>query len=165
MNADFTKLVPEITKWDNGQGVSISSWIEMTGDYAHAVGYSVIFWPSFVEYNGCVFRSDVEDIDGWSKAYDGNRQIIESTASHIHLRDLHLNDTEGNCLERLQYLASVLKEIYTCKLKLDFPEKSFIVEVCGEPDSPILLFYQEDNKTAEQPGAGYPPQGVGSPDP
>jgi hypothetical protein len=146
MNADFKKLVPEITKWNNGQGVNISSWIEMMGDYAHAVGYSVIFWPSFIEKDGCVFRANVTNIEQWSKAYNGDRQAIESTANHFHLCDLHCNDTEGNTPERLQYLASVLKEIYTCKLKLDFPQKSFRVDVYNEAEGPVVTFYQETEK-------------------
>ena len=61
---------------------------------------------------------------------------------NLHLTDLHYNDSEGNTPDRLRYLASVLKDIYTCKLKRDFPEKVFRVEVCGEPDEPILTFYQ-----------------------
>ena len=146
MKTDFTKLVPEITKWNNGQGVSISDWIQMMGDYAHAVGYSLVFWPSFIEKDGCVFREDVANYNQCSKACSGNRQAIESTVNHIHLCDLHCNDTEGNTPERMQYLASILKEIYTCKLERDFPHKTFTVEVYDDPSGPILTFFQDEKK-------------------
>jgi hypothetical protein len=155
MMTDYKKLVPEISEWDNGQGVSISDWIQMTGDYAHAVGYSVVFWPSFVEREGFIFREDVKNIDRWVKAYNGDRKTIESTANHIHLTDLHCNDMQGNTPERIQYLASVLKAFYTCKLKRDFPDRLFCVEVSGEPKAPILTFYQEKETGSEsQEGIG-----------
>lgn len=146
---DFNKLIPDLAKWNNGNGVSIAAWINGMGDYERAIGYSILFWPKFVEVEGCVFRADVEQIDKWLKAYDGDRRTIEATANHIHLDDLHYGDAEGKTPERLQYLASVLKEIYSCKLKRDFPQKFFRVEVGGDPAAPVLTFYQMPKEEAE----------------
>lgn len=56
MKTDFNLLIPELKDWNNGQGIDIESWIGCMGDFEKAIGYSVIFWPSFVEIEGCVFH-------------------------------------------------------------------------------------------------------------
>ena len=42
----------ELAPWNNGAGIDLKSWIGCQGRFALAVGYSSIFWPEFVEFDG-----------------------------------------------------------------------------------------------------------------
>ena len=54
--ADFTALIPELQRWNEGRGIAPDDWIGCVGNYELAIGYSLIFWPSFVVFDGYVFR-------------------------------------------------------------------------------------------------------------
>ena len=96
MKTDFTNLVPEITRWNNGHGVSISDWIQMMGDYARAVGYSVVFWPSFIEKDGCVFRADVTNESQCFKSCNGDRQEIELLKDKMPIKKITFRSSSMN---------------------------------------------------------------------
>jgi hypothetical protein len=151
---DYNKLIPELKDWNDGKGIDVKSWIGCVGDFQKAIGYSTIFWPKFVEMAGCVVRDGIpiEILEQWIEHYKGDLESVEAMVNHLHISGLHHHDCEG-CEEvlpeGLKYLGNVLKEIYECKLKRDFPDKKFIVEFEDTPQSPgdildyILTFYQE----------------------
>jgi hypothetical protein len=166
MKTDFNQLIPELNDWNNGKGIDVESWIGCIGDFEKAIGYSVIFWPSFVEIEGCVVRGGAsrESVLQWLAHCHGDRKGVEATINHLHLQDLHHAHCEDNNPERLAYLGRILKEIYECKLKRDFPEKSFVVSFDEPADktdvlSYILTFYQEEQNQPSQPIAGKPGSG------
>lgn len=55
---DPNTLIAELPTWNNGEGVDALSWIQMMGSYDLAVGYSLVFWPRFVRFEGYVLRED-----------------------------------------------------------------------------------------------------------
>ena len=67
---DFNKLIPELKDWNNGKGIDIYSWIGCVGDFQKAIGYSVIFWPEFIEIDGGV------DINNAEKLYKTGADIL-----------------------------------------------------------------------------------------
>lgn len=141
---DFNKLIPELQNWNNGNGIDIYSWIGCVGDFQKAIGYSVIFWPEFIEIDGGVFRKMVlpENIAKWKDSQKCDTKTIEATVNHIHLKDLHCYECSDATPERLEFLGNTLKQIYECKLKHDFPEKNFTVEFYRpEKDKNDLLEY------------------------
>jgi uncharacterized membrane protein len=61
------------------------------GRYPVAIGYLSVFWPSFVEHDGTVFRDEEVDeasVSSWLTTTGGNKQAVEATLSHFHI--LHL---------------------------------------------------------------------------
>ena len=151
MKTDFNKLIPELQDWNNGDGIDVQSWIECVGSFQKAIGYSTVFWPEFAEVEGCVVRAGVpaENVRRWLTQCDGNPSCAEATINHLHLDGLHYMGCEDISPERVAYLGRILKEIYECKLKRDFPDKTFVVAF-DEPDDKedvenyILTFYQEE---------------------
>jgi hypothetical protein len=148
---DFSKLILELPDWNNGAGIDVTSWIGCVGDYEKAIGYSTIFWPEFVEIDGYVLRASAgvnrESLHRWKDGCGGNRKEIEALGNHLHLRDIQYWGCPGATPERLSYLGKILKEIYECKLKRDFPDRAFVVELtegdAEDLDGFMLTFYQE----------------------
>ena len=146
---DYTQLIPELKKWNNGRGIDVESWIGCEGDFKKAIGYSTIFWPTFIEIEGCIVRERVrkENVLQWITHCKGDTKSVEATVNHIHLEDLHHQDCADISPERLAYLGRVLKEIYECKLNRDYPNRKFEViyeepEVKENLSDYILTFYQ-----------------------
>jgi hypothetical protein len=132
---DYNKLIPELKDWNEGDGIDVESWIGSVGDFRKAVGYSALFWPAFVEMEGCVVRGDVspEDVREWMEHLKGDRRGVEATVNHLHIVDLHNTECGDATPERLSHLGRVLREMYECKLMRDFPDRTFVVRF-DEPD-------------------------------
>ena len=146
MPDDFRALIPELPQWNNGAGIHPQAWIECVGNYELATGYSLIFWPKFVQFSGYVLRDGFseESLRGFEKATDCDRVAVEAVMNHLHIADVHCNvePTEG----QLRYLGRVLKDIYEVKLSRDFPDLRFSVSFNDEPGlDPVdyeLTFWQ-----------------------
>ena len=116
-------------EWNDGKGIDIESWIATRGDFQKAIGYSVIFWPEFIEYDGCVLKRNFSkwSYDGFMKQCKGDKTRVEAVMNHFHIKDIHYF-TDSNTREQLIYLGNILKEIYRYKLKVQFPRKQFEVK-------------------------------------
>lgn len=151
---DFSKLVPEIAEWNNGQGVSIDCWLESRGDFKLAIGFSRLFWPAFLEHDGCVFLGDgsLEYYEQWMKKFEGDRSKVEGMMNHRHMLDLFHHDSDSATAEQLDYLGNVLREAWEAKLARDFPVRKFTVTFDrGSADDVlgyIVTFWQPANSLA-----------------
>ncbi len=128
---DFNELVPELARWNDGNGISIDSWINGIGNFEHAIAYGHFFWPEFIEHDGCIFRKNVwnlQNYQAWLTKTRGDKTAIERVMNHLHLSDLYPNAAESTTAQKL-YLAGLLKEIWECKLKRDFPDLEIQVEL------------------------------------
>lgn len=136
-------LIPELNEWNEGQGVDIKDWINMMGSYQHAIAYSFLLWPDFVEFNDCVFLASKFDMDYvWDLLLERRRKPsdVETWVNEINFKDsVFLNDKEAT-QEQVLYLARKLRYIWTYRLQHDFPERKFVVQL-DEP-SLVLTFYQ-----------------------
>jgi|SRR6266851_6502430 len=126
---DFNELIPELHDWNNGEGIDIESWIGCEGNFRLAVGYSIIFWPQFVQFEGYVLREgfSVESLRGFERQRDGDRRSIEAVMNHLHITDIQHYHCEDKTRERIVYLGRVLRDIYRAKLARQFPERHFEV--------------------------------------
>lgn len=170
--ADFNALIPELRRWNGGQGIDVESWIGCVGDFQKMIGYSAIFWPRFVEIDGMVVLEGVtrENLQQWLVTCQGSRSRVEATVNHLHLVGLHADGAPDATPERLAYLGRILKEIYECKLKWQFPDKHFVVAFDESPSGQlheyILRFYQEHPNqfsAATSPGTPNAPDGMRQP--
>jgi hypothetical protein len=139
---DYAKLIPELKAWNNGDGISVESWIGCSGNFQLAIGYSTLFWPSFVEFEGYVFREgfSVDSLRAWEQC-GTDRRAIEAVMNHLHLADTHYPGCPDIDRDRLAYLGRTLRDIYTAKLAWQFPGRSFTVSF-DDSDCVDLIDYQ-----------------------
>ncbi|HWT13671.1 MAG TPA: hypothetical protein VN231_13010 [Allosphingosinicella sp.] len=130
---DFDQLIPEIRLWNDGAGISAEGWIGCVGNYPLAVGYSLIFWPRFVRFEGYVLREGFSEgaLRGFESGEGSSRASVERVMNHLHIGDIHFGEQAAEA--QLRYLGRVLKEIYEVKLRADFPDLRFVVEFEDEP--------------------------------
>ena len=133
MADDFAALIPELPNWNDGAGIEPQAWIECVGNYELVTGYSLIFWPRFVQFEGYVLRHgfSVQSLRGFEEATKGNRSAIERVMNQVPVASIHchVEPTEA----QLRYLGRTLKQIWEVKLRDDFPNLRFRVEFNDEP--------------------------------
>ena len=140
-------LIPELAGWDDGAGITLRSWISGVGRFDHALGYASIFWPDFVQHEGCILRETPDDANfqEWMRTMAGDITRVEAMMNHLHVLDL-FNDSEyqpGRPL--LLRLGQILKSMWSCKLAHDFPSVNFAIELDLEGEEMAdftLTFYQ-----------------------
>jgi len=132
---NFDQLIPEMRDWNNGAGIDVRAWIECSGSFQLAIGYSTLFWPEFVEFERYVLRAgfSVESLRGFERQCGGDRRRIEAVMNHLHIADIHHQGCEDITRERVVYLGQVLSEIYRAKLAWQFPAKRFEVHFDDSP--------------------------------
>ncbi|HYG64313.1 MAG TPA: hypothetical protein VEL74_17175 [Thermoanaerobaculia bacterium] len=140
---DFDELIPEMREWNNGNGIDVGAWIGCSGNFQLAVGYSTIFWPRFVEFEGYVLRDgfSVDSLRGFQHRCAGDRKAVEAVMNHLHIADIQHYGCEDISRERIVYLGQVLREIYEAKLAWQFPQRRFEVHLYA-PDTDDLLDYE-----------------------
>lgn len=105
-----------------------------------AIGFSELFWPPFIVYDGMVFRGTEVEAEGkanianWMKAFDNNKAKVEQMLNHDHLIDLFCERNREGTGAQIAYLASVLRDAWAAKLKVDFPDRAFTVDLYMEPE-------------------------------
>ena len=152
------KLIPELADWRklNGDQFSIEDWLVCEGDIKFAIGYSILFWPEFIECDDCVILKshfDSNNFESWKNTeHVKNYAQIESVLNHIHILDLFGADEKKNEVnyEQILFLGNRLCEIYKAKLKLEYPDKKFTFDFNGNEKLEVLdeyeiTFFQEKN--------------------
>jgi len=155
---DDDKLIPDLSNWRkyNGKHFSIEDWIVCEGNVNFAIAYTFLFWPEFLEYDDCIiFKNhfDKTNFENWKNTdYIKSYAQIESVLNHIHILDLFGTDEKKDevTYEQILFLGNKLCEIYSTKLKNEFPEKKFIFDFNGNEkltafDEYRITFFQEKN--------------------
>jgi hypothetical protein len=79
--------------------------------------YRALFWPSFVEHDGCVFLSFDEQIyRDWFVRCDGDRQAIEATMNHRHILDVLPPVVEEPTRELVLVFGRLLRDALEAKI-------------------------------------------------
>lgn len=133
----LAELVPETQLWNEGNGIDLESWIGFRGNMELAIGFGELFWPDYLEVNGCIFRaSDVDEQDAeWYertlRSLDGDETRLEKLRNHLHIWDLFPRDATEPPPTRIQclYLARLLREMWEAKLRREFPDRDIQVIV------------------------------------
>ena len=136
-------MLPELSEWNNGAGIDLRSWIQASGNFRLAIGYSTVFWPRFKLCGDYIVREEVtaEGVQAWEEGRGGDKRGIEATMNHLHIADLHYG-SEDITRERILFLADVLKEAYSAKLAWQFPDRPCVVELFEPEDKNDLVGYQ-----------------------
>jgi hypothetical protein len=146
---DFSKLIPELSAWNDGAGISAEAWVGCVGSFELAVGYGRLFWPDFVEHEGCVFFADFspDSYRGFMEYCKGDRQRVEAVMNHRHVFDYFSHSGGSATEEQVVYLGRVLRDVWQTKLARDFPGRRFIVRFDEGPFDDLgayeVTFWQE----------------------
>src|SRR5438552_1985362 len=90
--------------------------------------YRNLFWPDFVEREGCVFLAFDETAFGqWTQQTGGDKRQIEEIMNHRHIVDLLPQAVEQPTRELVLGFGELLQELWGAKLLRDFPERRFTV--------------------------------------
>lgn len=137
-------MCAEFASWNNGAGINLEMWVGCEGSFSLAVGYATIFWPEFVEFQGYILQDGFSEtaLRGFENQEGCTRKSVEWLNNHIHLADIQHRGCKDISSDKLLALGSVLKEIYTAKLKWQFPESPCVVELYIPEDTENLDEYQ-----------------------
>ena len=141
-------LVLETREWNGGAGMSVADWIGCVGGFEHAIGYGELFWPDFVELDGCVFFAGVSEAGyrGFLDQTGGDKRAVEAVLNHRHVLDLFADARPTR--EQVVYLGRLLREVWAAKLARDFPGRRFVVAFAEQGCEALLdyevTFYQDD---------------------
>lgn len=100
------------------------------GNFSLAVGYSTIFWPEFLEFEGYIFRKEFSEtsLRGFENQEGSTRKTTEWIMNHFHIADIQHYGCEDISKDKLIFLGNLLKQIYEIKLSAQFPDTPCIVE-------------------------------------
>ncbi|MBL4884467.1 MAG: hypothetical protein JKY95_08020 [Planctomycetaceae bacterium] len=134
----------ELSAWNDGKGIDLESWVGCAGNFSLAVGYSSIFWPEFVEFDGLLLRKGFSEnsLREWRSQPGCTRKSIQWVMNHLHIADIQHYGCDDISKDKIKILGRVLKEIYEAKLKQQFPEQPCVVEFYEPEDEDDLLEYQ-----------------------
>jgi hypothetical protein len=134
----------ELGAWNNGVGIDLESWIGCEGRFALAVGYTTIFWPGFVEFEGYILREGFSEqsLRGFEGQEGCTRKGTEWLMNHLHIADTHHYGCSDISKDKIVLLGNVLKEIYETKLRDMFPERPCAVEFHVPENEDDLVEYQ-----------------------
>ena len=136
----LAELVPEIGLWNNGCGISLDLWIRCVANIEHAIGFGELFWPDFVEHDGCVLFAGFseESFLGFMRQTGGDRRRVEVVMNHRHILDLFGGHDSSPTRSQIVYLGRLLKEMWSAKLQRDFLGKRCVVSFSDEPSEDLL---------------------------
>jgi hypothetical protein len=131
---DLTLLIPELAEWNNGKGIDIDSWISCIGRFDQAIGYGKVFWPDFAIHDDCVLFAPVSvaAFDDWVRHTGGSKRSVEATMNHRHILDLFQGGRENVTRAAILHLGRLLKDMWACKLRRDFPGRHIMVDFSEE---------------------------------
>ncbi|NLR96459.1 hypothetical protein HGP17_06395 [Rhizobium sp. P38BS-XIX] len=134
----------ELGEWNNGRGIDIGSWTGCVGNFSLAVGYSSIFWPSFVAHRQYILVEGFseEGLRAFESAPASTRRSIEWVMNHLHVADIQHSECADISSDKLILLGKRLVEIFAAKLQWQFPDREFVVEFIKPENPEELMDYQ-----------------------
>lgn len=131
---DLSKL-PQLEGWmTDGENFDPRTFLLSSVTVGEAAAMSLLFWPEFTEYRGCVFLTflfDAQAIDNWFGEFKEDGRAVEAVVNHVHLWDVFAPKTEAE-YALLSELGPRLGEMWKAALKLSFPTREFAVSVTDE---------------------------------
>ena len=138
------RLIPEAREFDWVGDLTPVGWLYHTGSVGQAIAYADLFWPRFVEHDGCVLLADRFDPPGfqrWMASTRGDRRAVEAVLNHTHLTDLFLPGGAEPTREQVVHLGRAVRDMWAAKLARDFPGRRFEVRF-PEDGCEALVDYQ-----------------------
>lgn len=138
------RLIPEARKFEWVDDLTPTGWLAHVGSLGQAIAYAELFWPEFVEHEGCIllaFRLDAANLRQWLEATGGERRAAEAVINHTHILDLFVEHEVEPTREQVVHLGRVLRAMWSAKLRAQFPGRAVVVSFPDE-ELPDLLDYE-----------------------
>ena len=136
--SSLADLIPELARWNNGNGIAPDAWIYIEGRADYALAFSTLMWPEFVEFEDYVLRGplSVERLRGWERDGDLSRQQIETAMNAYLLDEVFPQDATDDALKEAQCdrFAAIMADMLGAKLARDFPQRRFSAFVLSGED-------------------------------
>lgn len=132
------RLIPEARAFEWVDDLTPVGWLANVGSLGQAIAYAELFWPEFVEYDGCILlarRLDPANFRQWIEATSGDRRAVEAVINHTHIVDLFVRYEVEPTREQVVHLGQVLREMWLAKLRAEFPGRAVVVSF---PDEELL---------------------------
>jgi hypothetical protein len=124
------RLIPEARAFEWVEDLTPVGWLANVGSLGQAIAYAELFWPSFVEHDGCILlsgRFDQDNLKSWLAATGGDRQAVEGVINHTHILDLFVRHDSEPTPEQIIWLGRLLKEMRQAKVDRDFLGRRVVV--------------------------------------
>ena len=124
-----------------GQRLTPLGWLANIGSLGQAIAYAELFWPTFVEHDGCILlsgRFDQDNFQRWLVATGGDRSAVEGVINHTHILDLFVQHNTEPTREQVVWLGRLLKEMWQAKLECDFPDRRIVVSFPEDAGDDLL---------------------------
>ena len=99
---------------------------------------------SLFEFEGLILRAGflVDSLRGFQKQEGIDRAGVESVMNHLHIADIEYYECPDASPDKLLQLGKVLQEIYTAKLRWQFPTRQCRVSLYVPPNPSDLMEYE-----------------------
>ena len=130
--------------WDN---------LYLAGSFRDAIAYASLIWPKFVLTNGMVFLAEEARVqpklanpaETLMTVFRGDRQEMERQFNLVEISQLYAPRPDLDDPESERSLAALLATTWATKLRNDFPQWRFQVDVLEDsPDELWIRFYAVD---------------------
>ncbi len=138
---DYSGIKSWAAEW--GGGVDYLNYVKAHGDLGMLVAFSRIFWPRFVEAEGCVLWDrayEESNFQAWRKSLSGDVRKIEATLNQLRVWQIVDSDDVEEDRRAQAYFAECVAKTWGAALSAAFPRRSFDVRVIGSEDGPIVTF-------------------------
>lgn len=131
-------------KQANGNDFSIFDYLFGVANVEVAIAFSKLFWPDFVEYKGGIFWTEAFNIEiyqQWKEKLGNDINAIERMMNHHHIDDL-LPGAEKVGIDNLYYLGNTIAQMWSSRLKLVYPDRTFQVDCDRDEYTVVITFHQ-----------------------
>ncbi len=136
----------------NKKNWDIAEYLNLKYDINAAVSFSKLYFPDFIEKEGCVilaFRYNEDIYNQWKLKFNGNKSEIERMCNFYEVNDyFDFTKNEYNSAEHyekyLQQLSCALRTSWQINLNLLYPNRKFIVEVFEEYETKRITLYSQE---------------------
>jgi hypothetical protein len=137
-------MAASLQQWNKGKGIDLASWVGCEGNFGLAVGYSTIFWPRLVEFEGYILHEgfSIDALRGFEASRDGDRASVEAVMNHRHIADIQHAGCADISFDKVALLGNVLREMYEAKLAWQFPDKPCEVRLFLDGEHDDLYVYE-----------------------
>jgi hypothetical protein len=127
----------------NGENFTPTSYLYQLDATPFVIAAQWLYVPDFVEYRGGIFRAELplglsdnkrENLDEWFTVFDGDIPKVEHVGNLLPLWGSLLTRDTNQFDEDLSQLAKTLARAWDALLRVEFPERSFQVEVYDDTD-------------------------------
>lgn len=138
---DYSKIRSWVDEW--GGGVDYLDYLKFHGDLALVIALSRLFWPSFVEVEGCVLWDrgfEEQNFSQWYAHFSGDTTRVEEMLNQFRVWQLVESDDVEEDREALDAVASRISSSWKAALAAKFPDRDFDIRVIRSEDGPVVTF-------------------------